>query len=270
MRHAARQRFLRRVTVLVFAVSLCLFAAAPLGVYYRRAAGVAAVPPVTAEETGARRTALLCFHRDGALTAAVAVCGDTRTHTVTARGYPAHTEVTYGTRVTTLADCYTAAGAAGAGTALAQVTGETYGAALSLSITAAGRLAVATGSGLPYTLTEAVGTLPAGTQTLTAVQITDLLAYTGWAQQESGQATIHAELTAAAINRALTPSCDLQRLFTQLAAACEERLSIAQFAAVRGDWERLAAAGTGTLCTAETAAGIRVGTADAPRYLLTE
>ncbi len=225
--------------------------------------------PVEAGGTyGRERTVLVLVHdTDNTLTAAVAVGADTRTLTMRAVGYPACTEVVYRTRLCTLAECYAEEGAA-VGEYLATASGTSFDGIWRLSVSAVAALAARMGNGVTYTLPEAVGTLPAGEQTLTSLQVADVLRFTGWKQQLTGQATAHAGIIAALINRYLTPQQNLTALFNMLTTLCDEQLTVSGFAAVENDLQRLAVANTGMLCSVSVPMGRTVGTGIARRYAL--
>lgn len=217
---------------------------------------------------GYERTVLVLVHdTDNTLTAAVAVSADTRTLTMRAVGYPACTEAVYRTRLCTLADFYAGEGAA-AGDYLSSVSGTSFDGVWQLSISAVAALAAQLGNGVTYTLPEAVGTLPAGAQTLTSLQVADVLRFTGWTQQSTGQAAAHAGIIAALINQYLTPQQNLTAVFNTLTALCDERLTVSGFAAVENDLQRLAVANTGTLCSVSVPMGRTVGIGNERRYAL--
>lgn len=225
--------------------------------------------PVEAGGTyGRERTVLVLVHdTDNTLTAAVAVSADTRTLTMRAVGYPACSEVVYRTRLCTLAECYAEEGAA-AGEYLAAALGTSFDGVWQLSVSAVAALSARMGNGVTYTLPEAVGALAAGEQTLTSLQVADVLRFTGWKQQLTGQAAAHAGVIAALINRYLTPQQNLTALFNMLTALCDERLTVSGFAAMEEDLHRLATANTGALCSAAVPAGRAVGTGMTRRYAL--
>lgn len=272
MKHGARrQRRLFSYSLMValaFWGALVLFGATmwmPWGEQEYKPEAVEAVG-----ERGQSRTVLLLVHdAENQLTGAVSVKGDTRTLTMCACAYPVETEVMCGTQVWTLAQCYTAGGKAAAAS-LETATQEQYDAIVLLSAEAVSHMVAYWGNGVMYVLPESVGALPAGEQVLTSVQMADLLRYTGWSDKGIGQATVHAGLTAAVLNRYLTAACDLQQAFSRLTSLCEEHLTVAQFTAVRGELEQLAAANHGAICTASVAQGRWVESETASRYLLTE
>ncbi|MBP3434713.1 MAG: hypothetical protein J6K62_00055 [Clostridia bacterium] len=217
---------------------------------------------------GKQRSLLLLIHdTDNTLTAAVAVHTDTRTLSVKAVGYPSHTEVSYQAGLSTLARRYAEEGVA-AGQYLSAATGEAYDAVLRLSVSAVAAFVAGSGNGISYRLPEEVGILPQGEQTLTSLQIADVLRYNAWMQSLTGRAEAHAGIIAAIINRHLTPHRELSELFNRFAILCDDHVTISQFAAVRDELTALAAANNGAICRACVPEGRAVGYGEDRRFVI--
>lgn len=272
MKHAAKRQVPRfspvwRTAVPVFFLSLFIFSLILilpwLSHHSEREEPIEALG-----EQGRERTLLLLIHDNGVLTGAVAVQTDIDALQVRVTGYPWQTEVVCRTALCTLAECY-----AGEGTSVADylsaVTRDTYDATLQLSATAVGSFVSRLGGGITYALPEAVGLLPAGEQTLTALQITELLCYDGWTPT-TGQAAAHAGIIGAIIDRYLSPRQNLTAAFNALTAVCDDRLTVAQFTVLRSDLQTLADANRNGLCAVSVPNGRAVGTDGQQRYVLTE
>lgn len=217
---------------------------------------------------GKERTMLLLIHDIGnTLTAAVSVHTDTRTMSVTAVGYPAQTEVSYQTELCTLAERYAEEGTAVAAR-LSAVSGEAYDAVVRMSVSAVAAFVAGSGNGISYALTEPVGVLPQGEQTLTSLQIADVLRYDGWMQSLTGSAEAHAGIVAAIINRYLTPHQEMSVLFNRFAALCGDHVTVSGFEAVREELEALAAENSGAVCRATVPEGRAAGSAENRRFVI--
>ncbi len=216
---------------------------------------------------GRERTLLLFIHDLGdTLTGAVCIRTDTGTLTVQAVGYPAQTEVSCGTTLCTLAERYEVEGTEAA-QRLSAVTGETYDAVLRMSVSAVAAFVAYNGNGVVYTLPEPVGILAQGEQTLTSLQVADVLRFEGWLQSLTGQAAAHAGMIAAILNRYLSPHQDLDVLFERFSQLCDDRVTVAQFSVIRSELEALAAANTGTVCRATVPEGYAVGDGETRRFV---
>ncbi len=211
---------------------------------------------------GVQRAAWLLVHDGDVLTGLIKVITDTRSMAVTAIGYPPQTEVIDGVTVTTAAALYPEQGERVA-RAIAELP------VISLSVGGAAALIGRVSGNLPFTLPQAVGTLEKGELTLTPLQAAAVLCFDDWEEGGVRQAWAHAALTAAFINRALTETRDTKAAFGELTAVCDGALHISQFEAVRDDLQALGVANTGTICTAQVAAGYMTGYAQKQRYVLT-
>ncbi len=271
MKHAAK-RVVKRRSVKIAAVLVFLAATAVFALIV----GVSFVDfsrdqpqEVVGSQGKVRHFLVLIRDRENALAGAVVVKTDTAAMCVAVTGYPKQTEVIRGTSVETLASCYAATGAE-VSEYLTAVTGDTYDAVLRLSAEAVGDLVARLGVGIPYDLREAVGNIPAGEQTLTARQIAQVLCHETWTFSAVGQAQVQAELTAAIIDRWVSPRQEVITLFNALAALCDDRLTVARFTVLRDELELLAASNNGGLCEVNVPAGRLVGVDGARRYVLTE
>lgn len=273
MKHGAKRRWRFdfrgswHSAIPAFAVSVLVFGAAILLPWLLGTAEGQETAPADVGQ-GKERSLLLLIHDfDNTLTAAVSVHTDTRTLSVKTVGFPAQTEVGYQTELCTLAERYAEEGTAVAAR-LSAVSGEDYDAVVRLSVSAVAAFVAGTGNGISYTLTEPVGVLPQGEQTLTSLQIADVLRYDGWMQSLTGRAEAHAGIIAAIINRYLTPEQDLTTLFHRFAALCGDRVTIAGFEAVREELAALAKANSGAVCHATVPAGRAVGSAEDRRFVI--
>lgn len=256
-----------RTAIPTFAISLLIFGAAILLPWLPRGNAEQEISPADVGQ-GRERTMLLLIHdTDNTLTAAVSVHTDTRTLSVKAVGYPAQTEVPYQTALCTLGERYAEEGTAVA-SHLSAVSGDAYDAVVRLSVSAVAAFVAGSGNGITYVLTESVGVLPQGEQTLTSLQIADVLRYDGWMQSLTGRAEAHAGVVAAIINRYLTPHQDLSALFHRFAALCGDHVTVSGFAAVREELETLAAQNGGDICRASVPEGRAVGSARDRRFVI--
>lgn len=272
MRHGVpirRQRRTRvwRTVLPTFLIAVAVFGTTVALPWLLHGVSQGDVAPAEAVQ-GKQRSLLLLIHdAENELTAAVAVGTDTAAMAVTAIGYPAQTEVRCAATLSTLAAAYGEVGVAAADR-LSEATGEHYDAVLRFSVGAVASLVASLGNGIRYSLPETVGTLSAGEQTLTSLQVADVLRYTDWQRDVTGRAEVHAGVVAAIVNRYLTPGFNLEELFCAFAAQCEDSVSIAGFTLVREELERLAAVNDGTLCRIVVPAGFTVGTAAARRFVI--
>lgn len=271
MKHAAKRvikhHSVKIAAVLVFLAATAIFALIVL----LPLADLPADEPqeVVGVQGKERRFLLLIRDREDTLAGAVVVKTDTAAIRVQVTGYPKQTEVIRETMVETLTSCYAEKGV-GVSEYLTAVTEDTYDAVLRLSADAIGDLVARLGVGIPYDLREAVGNIPAGEQTLTARQIGEVLCHEGWSWSAVGQAQVQAELTAAIVDRCLSPRQEVITLFNALAALCDDRLTVARFTVLRDELELLAASNTEGLCEVNVPAGRFVGVEGARRYVLTE
>ena len=271
MRHAVgRFRKKRRpltTSIPVFALSVLAFGAAIMLPWLMRGT-VAPDASLVDGVQGKQRSLLLLVH-DGhdELTAAVVIHTDTRTLSVQVTGYPAQTEVACGTDLSTLGRRYAEEGVA-VGQYLSALSGEAYDATLRMSVSGIAAFVAECGGGVVYTLPEPIGRLPLGEQTLSSLQVADVLRYDGWMQNLTGRAEAHAGIVTAIINRYLVSSRNLEALFKSLTAFCEDSISIAQFSAVRDELEALAGANRGAICRACVPAGRAVGYGEDRRFVV--
>ena len=270
MKHGAKRCLTRGqcAAMLTFLVALPLFALIlllPLRTVYKNT-------PLSeaATEIGKVRTALLLVHDEyNQLTGAVCVKIDTVRMCVDVIAYPKQTEVTNKTSVLTLKECYSTAGAKSA-ERLAEVTKESYDTVLRFSANGVGEFVSLMGGGVTYTLTETMGLLNAGEQWLTSQQLTELLSYNGWSDPIKTQAETHCGVIAAIVNAFLLPQYDLTTSFNALTTVCEDRLTIAQFTAIKEEFQKLAKSNTNGVCRMRVATGEVVGIGSNERYVLTE
>lgn len=241
MKHGAPKKHVAaRAAITAFVLSVLIFC------------GVLALPTVidrltppdpteTDTSPGRTRTAVLFFRETvDRLSGAVIVTYDTRTLTVTAAGYSPDTLLDG----ITLNEAYNSGGTVYAQTLLCP---EADG-GLSFSLDNTAAFLVYLNGYLPLSLPEPVGLLPAGSNSLTALQVTDLLRYDSWSTGSAGRAEIHAAVVAALFNRYLTTERDLEAAFRRLTALCDDRLTVSGFAAVQEELHALAAANEGQLC----------------------
>ncbi len=269
MKHAARKRRRHptglRIAIPAFLLSLLAFGVALLlpwvASYWERPEPTEAVG-----EQGKVRRLCVLLH-DESLVGALSITTDTRTLSVEVTGYPVQTEVVYRTALSTLSYCYAEEGDAAA-SYLASITGLPYDAVISLSVDAVATLASQLGGGISYTLPQAVGTLPEGTQWLSPLQMADVIRYTEWDNVLTGPATVQSGLVAAFLNRYWTVHTDMEAAFRALTALSDDHLTVAQFAVIRHDLDTLSAANSGALCTASVPEGKSVGVGDNRRYVL--
>lgn len=272
MKHGAKRRFrlssAQWTAIIAFVLSFLAFGAVfllpPLLSRWERPKPMEALG-----EEGKQRTLLLFIHDEGELTGAVALCSDTGRMQIRATGYPACTEVVYKTALRQLSECYAAEGSATAGF-LSAVTGERYDAVISFSVESLGAFVARLGNGISYTLPERVGALPEGEQTLSALQIADVLSFADWEEGAVGQAAVHAGIVAAVCNRYLTPRCDITQAFNTLTSLCDERLTVAQFLVIKPELEQLAQTNQGAICVYAVPDGRMTGIGEARRFVLTE
>lgn len=265
-----RQRTSRdtAVVVMAFLLSLLAFGGMFLLPYIHKALSDTASTE-TGGVQGYARTALLFVHdREERLCSAVTVTTDTRTMTVTAVGYPPHTEVTVGTALLTLDVCRREYGSEKTAAVFAEATGKAVDAVLTLSVGNAAALVTHAGAGVPYTLPESVGALDVGDHTLTPLQVADVLQYTGWTQGKIGQAAAGSGMVAAVFNRYLRLGRDLSADFSKLTELCEDKLTAPQFLAVSGELSALARNNNGAVASAFVASGREVGSGDTARFVV--
>ena len=197
--------------------------------------------PAEADSTvGKRRTLTLFFHGgDQELTGIVTVSTDTRLMSVHATAYP----------ITSAVQTAFAEGKSEyARMVFDREQNIESDAAVSFSVDRISAFLVYTGETLSLTLPEPAIGLPAGDATLTPNQITDLLRYTAWSSGPVVRQRLHAQTVATLINRFLISSRDINKDFAKLTELCDDRLHIAQFAAVREELTALAAENDGSLC----------------------
>ncbi len=269
LKHAVRGGRSRRwaAVTATFVVALLLFG---MVVVLPQWFSDAAEEELSATDTrqGRERSLLLMIYDfDNRLTGSVAVYTDARTLSMRAVGYPPQTEVRRNNELTTLAACYADEGSAAA-ERLSAVTGERYDAVLGLSVSAIAAFVARSGNGITYTLAEPVGKLADGEQTLTSLQIADVLRYRGWLQSLTGSADAHSGIITAIINRFLVPQNDLTALFNRFCEVCEDKVSIATFEVVRDDLALMAKANDGGICRAFVPEGRGVGSGELRRYAL--
>ena len=84
------------------------------------------------------------------------------------------------------------------------------------------------------------------------MQVADVLRYQGWEKGTITQADMHAAVVTAIINRYWVEDRNLERDFKELTALCDERLSIAQFEAVKDDIYALAKHNDGQIAKTES------------------
>ena len=207
---------------------------------------------------GVSRSAWVLLHDERRLQGLLSVTIDTAKLTVDAVVYPPETEVTDGTMVTTAATVF-----AERGERVVDLIAEDETVVLSLG--GAAMLIRELSGNLPLTLPRAVGEIPRGAVTLTPLQAAAVLRFEDYGGCVA-KATVTAELARSFFERLLRRLGDTERAFGCLTEASESRLSVAQFAAVRDEWEALAAAEA--VCTARVAAGYTTGSP--VRYVVTE
>ena len=219
-------------------VAACLLFGAVLAVPYL---WDSSAKPMEVMGTQGKQRSLLLFVHDGAgeLTGAVAVQTDTAEGIVQVIGYPKQTEVTYGTSVCTLSECY-AAEKTEAAACLAAATGGSYGSVWSFSTRSLGQLAAWPNGGVTLALTEAAGLLSVGEQTVSAVQLAELLEHTNWGEPVVKQAEMHAVVVALFLERHLQPQTDLEAAFKAVTALCDDRMTIAHYKNVERELAALA------------------------------
>ncbi len=261
-----RKRSLPAVTM-TFVLSLLAFGAAILLPWLLRKEPSAESMPTDGGE-GHQRAALLLIHdTDDRLTAVVAVHTDTRKLTMTAIGYPSQTEVAYHTALSTLERRYAEEGVEVA-RYVSALTGATYGKVMRLSVSAVAAFVASGGNGISYTLPEEVGALPIGEQTLTSLQIADVLRYDGWMQSLTGRAEAHAGIVAAIINQRLVPQRDITTMFQRFSSLCDDTVTVAEFSVIRDELSMLAAANDGSICRPYVPEGRAVGRAEDRRFVI--
>lgn len=243
-----------------FALSLLAFGFVLLLPFISERMAPDAIPEEVLGERGIERSVWVVFHDGEILTGLVKVTSDTRTMMMRATGYPPQTEIVEDTTVTTAAALYPTRGEQ-----VALLIDDLP--ILSIPISGAAVLIGRVSGNLSLTLSQTVGTLSAGAQTLTPLQAAAVLKFDGWEQGGVGQAWAHAELTAAFLNRALTDKIDLQTAFGELTTVCDTNLNISQFEAVRGGLMALSVSNKGTLCEARVVSGYMTGTSENRRYV---
>lgn len=241
MKHGAPPKHaVARAAVTAFVLSLLIFC----GVLVAPSIIDRLTPPNPAEtdsSPGRTRTAVLFFRETvDRLSGAAVMTYDTRVLSVTVTGYSPDTPL----GDTTLNDAYNSGG-----TVYAQglLCPEADG-GFSFSLDNVSTFLVYLNGYLPLSLPEPMGMLPAGSNSLTALQVTDLLRYDSWSTGSAGRAEIHAAVVAALFNQYLTTERDLEAAFRRLTALCDDRLTVSGFAAVQDDLCALAAANDGQLC----------------------
>ncbi len=203
--------------------------------------------PAEADTVVGRERTVALFFRDAVdtLTGAVLLTYDTRTMTMECVGYAPNTFL--GDK--TLETVYAEGGTSYARGRLGEREGREIDGGLSFSVSGVAAFLIHLQNRLPLTLPEAVGELPAGSSTLTPMQVADILRYNGWTNGDKGIAQMHGEVIAALINRYLTVDNDLEAAFQQLTALCDDELRISQFTAVQEDLKALARENKGAICT---------------------
>lgn len=264
MRHAAKRKRPKRdaavAVVCTFFLSVAVFGMAVLVIcvgQYRQKLGESEEVSGT---RGVRRDAWVLLHDDGALKGMWHVTADTGRRTIEVVVFPPEREVVNGTTVTTADEVFRQYGER-----MVTLIGEDETILLPLSGAAA--LVRDVSGNVAITLPQAVGTIPEGDVTLTPLQVAEVLRYDEWEQGPVGRAAVQAALATAFFERTLSRTNDTERAFEVLTDASESRLSIAQFAAVREEWETLCT--DPVTCSARVAAGYTVG-ADTVRYVVTE
>ena len=248
MRHAAPAKHVTAKTVLcTFLFCFLLFGAVLLTttLLHRRPAEDSAE---TDAAMGRVRTVTLFFRKTvEELSGVVLLTVDTRTMEITVRGVAIDTEV--GGR--TVQELYQI-GSWHAATQLTAAYGGSCDGVLSFSVSNVASFLVYAGDHLCLTLPEQMDILPAGENTLTPIQVADVLRYREWKNGAATQAEIHAAVVAAIINRYWVADRDLEQDFKQLTALCDERLSISQFEAIKEDLYALATHNDGSMAKTES------------------
>lgn len=223
------------------------------------------------------RRLLLITEDNGAAQGFVVLTAEPAAARMQALAIPRETSVTVGTEQTRLFELYETAGTAAVKEQVASLLGDEIHNVAVVSYDGIQKMVTHFGDGVIFTLTEAVSyqnadgatvTMKSGARTLSAVQVTDLLRYTGWHGGRRARADVQAELTAAIVNQYLTFSRfdEEDTDFKALMGIWRSDILASQFAQSRDALLFLARRNQNDICESTSLAGEFVGTGDAMRF----
>ncbi len=248
MKHATPARYMTTKTVLLtFILSLVLFGTVLMAALMIKQSP-AEDPTEVDASMGRVRTVALFFRKTvDELSGAVLLTVDTRQMAMICRGISPDTDI--GGR--SLQELYRV-GSVHAATKLATAYGVACDGTLSFSVSNVAAFLVYAQDRLCLTLPEQMDILPTGENTLTPMQVADVLRYQGWENGTTTQADMHAAVVASIINRYWVDERNLEQDFKQLTALCDERLHISQFAAIKDEVYAVAKHNNGAIAKTES------------------
>lgn len=227
--------------------------------------------------TADTRRLLLITEENGTAQGFVLLSAEPASARIRATALPRETAVTVGTTQTRLFELYRSGGTAAVAERVGALLDVTVDNTAVITYEGIRRLVTYLGDGVIFTLPESVVyenadgatvTMKSGARTLSATQVTDLLAYDGWNGGRRARTQIQGEMVAAVINQYLLPSRFDERDtdFQAIMGFWRSDILASQFSAARDGLLFLARRNQNDICVFSVAAGDFVGAGDAVRF----
>lgn len=237
-------------------------------------APTSSAPGFTSTDT---RRLLLITEENGAAQGFILLSAEPASARIRATALPRETAVTVGTTQTRLFELYRSSGTKAVTERVSALLGVSVDNTAVITYEGIRRLVTYLGDGVIFTLPETVSyenadgvtvTMKSGARTLSATQVTDLLAYSDWNGGRRTQAQMQGALVAATINQYLLPSRFDERDtdFQAIMSFWRSDILASQFATARDGLLFLARRNQNDICTLTVPAGEFVGTGDAVRF----
>ncbi len=227
--------------------------------------------------TADTRRLLLITEDNGAAQGFVLLSAEPASARIRATALPRETAVTVGTTQTRLFELYRTGGTAAVTERVENLLGVSVDNTAVITYEGIRRLVTYLGDGVIFTLSESVSyenadgatvTMKSGARTLSAAQVTDLLAYDGWNGGRHARARVQGEMVEAVLNQYLLPSRFDERDtdFQAIMSFWRSDILASQFASAREGLLFLARRNQNDICALTVPAGEFVGAGDAVRF----